>query len=115
MDALFSLGHGGAREVVTALREPEALDSVRVTLKVLEEKGYVTHQREGRRNVYVPRQSMAEAQRSAWQQLTHTFFRGSPSRALLALMDLSADRLTDRDLDEIAQWAQQSARKGRKR
>jgi BlaI family transcriptional regulator, penicillinase repressor len=81
MDALFALGEGGAREITTALREPDALDTVRVTLGVLEKKGLVRHRTEGRRHVFMPAQSRDEARRSAFTRLTRTFFGGSsPSR-----------------------------------
>ena len=50
IDALYALGEGGAREIAEAIREPEAYDTVRVTLAVLEKKGLVRYRVDGRRN-----------------------------------------------------------------
>jgi predicted transcriptional regulator len=115
MDVLFALGEGSAREIADAMREPEALDSVRVTLGTLEKKGLARHRVEGRRNVYQPVQSADEARVTAWSRLTRTFFGGSPSRALLALLDMSGERLADQDLDRLAAWVEeQNRRRARK-
>ena len=115
VDTLHALGEAGAREVAAAMGEPEALDSVRVTLAGLERKGVVRHRPEGRRHVYRPAESAERARRSAWARMTRTFFGGSSSQALLALLDMSRDRLGDDDLDRLAQWVdeQSRARKGR--
>jgi len=42
--------------------------------------------------------------RSALRRLTRTYFRGSPREAVLAMLDASAQRLSDEELDEIAAW-----------
>ena len=104
MDALYALHEAAATEVVEHIGEPSAYDSVRVTLNNLEKKGYLEHHQEGNRNVYRPLVPREEAQRSALQHLTRTFFGGSPSEALLAFLDVSGDRLTEEDLAEISRW-----------
>lgn len=102
VDAVHALGEGGAREVADALQEPGALDSIRVTLGVLERKGVLRHRVEGRRHIYLPTQSPDAARRQAWKQLTRVFFGGSSSRALLALVDLSGDSMKQEELDALA-------------
>jgi BlaI family penicillinase repressor len=116
VDALYAMGEGGAREITDALREPQAFDTVRVTLGVLEKKGLVRHRTEGRRHIYQPAQPKEQASRSAWKRLTRTFFGGSPGRALITFLDESRDRLDDDELDELQKWvaAQSRRRKGGK-
>lgn len=111
VDALYAMGEGSAREIADAMREPESLDSIRVTLRVLEQKGHVRHRAEGKRHVYAPVQSPEQARRQAWTRLTRTFFGGSASRALLTFLDLSGDRLDDRDLDELSAWVSRQSRR----
>ena len=112
VDALYAMGEGGAREITDSLREPEAFDTVRVTLGVLEKKGLVRHRSEGRRHIYQPAQPKDQASRSAWKRLTRTFFGGSPGRALITFLDESRDRLDDKELDELQRWvAAQSKRR----
>jgi len=110
LHALYAIGEGGAREVVAQMREPDALDSVRVTLAGLERKGAVSRRRDGRRHVYTPAQPVERAGRSAWQQLTRVFFGNSPGRALLTMLDQSGDRLSDDELDALEQWVRQQSR-----
>jgi BlaI family penicillinase repressor len=116
VDALYAMGEGGAREITDALREPEAFDTVRVTLGVLEKKGLVRHRTEGRRHIYQPAQPKDQASRSAWKRLTRTFFGGSPGRALITFLDESRDRLDESELDELQRWvsAQSKRRRGDK-
>ena len=111
VDALYALGEGGAREITDALRAPEAFDTVRVTLGVLEKKGYVRHRTEGRRHIYQPAQPKDQASRSAWRRLTKTFFGGSPGRALIAFLDESRDRLDEKELDELSRWVSSQSKK----
>jgi BlaI family penicillinase repressor len=113
VDALYALGEGGAREITDTLREPEAFDTVRVTLGVLEKKGYVRHRTEGRRHIYEPAQPKDQASRSAWRRLTKTFFGGSPGRALIAFLDESRDRLDEDELDELSRWVSAQSKKRR--
>jgi len=102
MDAVFSLEEATVNEVVSHLGEPEAYDSVRVTLGILEKKGYLTHRQEGGRNVYRATIERQKAQRSAMRHLLETFFDGSSRQAILAFLDMSGDGLDDEELDEIA-------------
>jgi predicted transcriptional regulator len=102
MDAIHALGEATVQEVVDHVGEIEARDSVRVTLGILEKKGYLRHRRDGNRNVYTPVIPRTVAQRSAMQHLAKTFFGGSTSRAILAFLDQSGHRLTQEELDEIA-------------
>ena len=111
VDALYAMGEGGAREITDALREPQAFDTVRVTLGVLEKKGLVRHRSEGRRHIYQPAQPKDQASRSAWRRLTRTFFGGSPGKALISFLGEAQDRLDDSELDELQRWVAAQSRK----
>jgi BlaI family penicillinase repressor len=107
VDALYAMGEGGAREITDAIREPDAFDTVRVTLGVLEKKGLVRHRTEGRRHIYQPAQPRDQASRSAWKRMTRTFFGGSPSKALISFLDEAEGKLDKTDLDELERWVAQ--------
>lgn len=102
MDAVFSQHEATVNDVVAFIGEPDAYDSVRVTLAILEKKGYLTHRKEDGRNVYTATIERDRARRSAMERLMETFFEGSTSQAILAFMDMSGDRLSDEELDAIA-------------
>lgn len=115
LEAVYALGSAGAREVAARLGEPDALDSIRVTLIGLEKKGAVRHRVEGRRHIYAPTEARGKASAAALKRVTSTFFGGSPKRALVALLDLSEDSLAKEDLDELERWVKERNRRERGR
>lgn len=100
IEIVYRLGEASVAEVVGRMEHDPGYDSVRVTLGILEKKGHVKHRREGRHYVYSPTVPHEAASRTAIRNVLHTFFRGSPSRAILALLGMS--RLSREELDEIA-------------
>jgi predicted transcriptional regulator len=104
MDIVYRLGEAGASDVSRRMEDDPGYDSVRVTLGILAKKGHLTYRRENRRHIYSPTVPREKASRSAVQGLVRTFFEGSPSKAILAMLDESSARLSDEDLDEIAAW-----------
>ena len=107
MDILYRLGESGAAEVAAQMADDPGYDSVRVTLGILEKKGHVRHTKDSRRNIYCPTVPRDRATKSAVQNLTRTFFKGSPSKAILTMLDLSSAKLSEEELDEIAAWIKQ--------
>jgi BlaI family penicillinase repressor len=105
MDIVYRLGEASAADVAGRMDPDPGYDSVRVTLGILEKKGHVKHRSEGRRYVYSPTVPHEAASRSAIRNVLHTFFRGSPSRAILALLGMS--RLSREELDVIAKWIEE--------
>ena len=112
VDALYRLGEGAVVDVTRAMRGEPSHDSIRVTLGILEKKGYVTHRREGPRYIYRPSVPPDRARRQAAGHLTRTFFGGKPSRAILALLDMSSEELSREELDEIAARIERAGRNG---
>jgi BlaI family transcriptional regulator, penicillinase repressor len=115
VDMLYALGEGGAREIADAMREPDAYDSIRVTLGVLERKGLVKFRVDGRRHIYAPSQPRSDASRSAWRRLLRTFFGGSPGRALISLLDMSGDKLADDEFEKLSRWVAEQSRRRQER
>ncbi|HKY61019.1 MAG TPA: BlaI/MecI/CopY family transcriptional regulator [Gemmatimonadota bacterium] len=111
VDALYRLSEGAVADVLRVMPGEPSYDSVRVTLGILEKKGYVTHRREGARYVYRPTVSAEQARGQAARHLTRTFFGGKPSRAILTLLDMSAGQMTRDELDEIAVRIERASRK----
>ncbi|MDX1555538.1 MAG: BlaI/MecI/CopY family transcriptional regulator [Xanthomonadales bacterium] len=101
MDAIYRLGSGGVQEVLAEMTDPPGYNSVRVILGILEEKGYLTHKKRGKRYIYYPRQSASSAGRKATRQLLRTFFPDSTPSAVATLLDVSEKNLSDDDLAEL--------------
>ena len=110
MDALYRAGRATANEVVAALPGSPHLSTVRTQLRILEEKGVISHEVDGPRYVYAPNVPRHAARRSALRHLVDTFFEGSSVKVMTALLSNDSAGLTDRDLDRIAELVR-SARK----
>ena len=113
LDALHRLGTASAADVRNALIDPPSDSAVRTHLRILEEKGHITHEQDGPRYVYRPTVERETAGRSALRHLMSTFFDGSPDRAVAALLDETAPDLTEGDLDRLATLVDQARRQGR--
>jgi BlaI family transcriptional regulator, penicillinase repressor len=113
MDVIYRRGRATASEVLEDLPDPPSYSAVRALLRILEEKGHLDHAQDGPRYVYSPRVRPETARRSALRHLVDTFFRGSASDAVAALLDLSAGKLSDDDLERLAKQIEQSRKEGR--
>lgn len=102
MDVLYRLREAGVADVVAHLPDQPDYHAVRVTLANLEKDGYVHHREDGPRYVYRPIVPPEEAERMAIRHLLKTFFAGSPSRAILTILDMASMRLPPEELKEIA-------------
>ena len=113
MDAVFRLGEASVADVRDALPDPPSYSAVRALMRVLTKKGELAHRSDGPRYVYRPTTSREEARAGALERLLSTFFDGSPSKAMTALMDLSGDDLSDEELEELEQLVRDARRAGR--
>lgn len=110
MDAIYRLGSAAAADVREEIPDPPSYSAVRALLRVLEEKGHVTHRQEGPRYVYEATTPREEARASALERVLSTFFDGSPGKAMAALLDLSAQDLSDDELAELETMIQDARR-----
>ena len=113
MDALHQRGRATAAEIQAALPDPPGYSAVRALLRILEGKGHLKHRREGARYVYVPRVSQASARRSALKRVVATFFQGSVTQAMAALLETADTRLPDSELHQLRQLIEQARKEGR--
>lgn len=113
MDAIYRLGAATVAEVREAIPDAPSYSTVRALLRVLTEKGDLSHTTDGPRYVYRPTTPAEEARTSALERVLSTFFDGSPTRAMAALMDLSSEELSDEELDELESLVQSARGEGR--
>lgn len=113
MDAVYRLGEASVADVLASIPDPPSYSSVRALMRVLTEKGELTWVADGPRYIYRPTTPAEEASTSALERVLSTFFDGSPSRAMAALMDLSATELTDEELDDLERLIRDARGEGR--
>ncbi len=103
MDVLYRLGRATASDVRSNLEGSPSDSTVRTQLRVLEAKGHVRHEEQGLRFVFMPTVARMSARRSALKHLVNTFFDGSSAKAVAALLGGEAARVSDEELDRIAE------------
>jgi predicted transcriptional regulator len=108
MDILYRRGRATAGEVMADLSGTPNYSTVRTQLRVLEEKGHVRHEEHGLRFVYTPAVPRSSARKSALRHLVDTFFDGSAESAVAALLGGEGTKLSDQQLDRIADLVKQS-------
>jgi predicted transcriptional regulator len=113
MDVLHNQESATAAEVRAALPSPPGYSAVRALLRILEEKGHVKHRQEGARYVYLPCVSRQIASRSALKRLVSTFFQGSATQAMAALLEAHDTQLSDAELTKLQQLIKQAKKEGR--
>jgi len=108
MQILWEKGAATVSDVVEALPKRLALayNTVLTTLRILENKGYVRHEKEGRAFVYSPVVDRSQACRSAVKQVVTRFFDNSPG--LLLLNILEHEKIEDGELRRLKKMIEDS-------
>jgi BlaI family penicillinase repressor len=110
MAVLWENGAATVAEVRDALADDLAYTTVLTILRTLEEKGYVTHDEEGRAHRYRPLVEKQKAEKSAVSKLVKKLFKGSPEALLTQLV---ADRkLSAADLKRMRKLIDEQLKKG---
>ncbi|HEU0013783.1 MAG TPA: BlaI/MecI/CopY family transcriptional regulator [Longimicrobium sp.] len=100
MDIVYRRGRATAAEVLDDLPDPPTYSAVRAALRLLEEKGMLAHQAEGKRYVYLPTTPRRQARTTALRHLVRTFFNGSPEQVVNALIE--DGQTSSAELDRLA-------------
>jgi BlaI family penicillinase repressor len=108
MDILFRRSRATAEEVMHDLSGEPSYSTVRTQLRVLEEKGHVRHEEDGRKFVYMPAVARTAARKVALRHLVDTFFEGSVERVVAALLGGEASRLSHEELRRIHQLVEEA-------
>jgi BlaI family penicillinase repressor len=110
LDVIYHLGRATASEVLERMPDAPTYTTVRGLLRVLEAKGHVRHEDEGGRYVYIPTLTKQRAAKSALKHVVQTFFDGSPSNAMAALLG-SERKLSEDEIDRLAELVENARHK----
>jgi predicted transcriptional regulator len=112
MDILVRRKRASAAEVLEDLPDPPSYSAVRGMLRLLEEKGYVKHEWDGPRYVFIPAADPDRLRRDAVRHLVETFFDDSTESAVVALLGSSERRLDAEQLDRLAKLIERAKKNG---
>jgi len=104
MKILWTRGESAVADIAAAAAEdgPLAYTSVLTTVRILEQKGYVTHRQQGRAFLYSPCVAEHEASRSEIRHVLERFFGNSRERLVLSL--LGDEEMSPEELRRLKEW-----------
>jgi predicted transcriptional regulator len=108
MSVLWQRGTATVGDAVAALRKNRAVSysTVQTILRILENKGFVTHEKVARAFVYRPLIDERQARHRALRHLLSRFFNGSAS--LLVLNVLDDENLDPAELQRVKKAIQEA-------
>ena len=101
MDIIYEMKEATALQVMERLPSPPGYSAVRALLRVLENKGHLSHRQDGARYVYTPILAKEKARRGALRHLLKTFFDNSTEDAVAALLDMSEDNMSEEEYQRL--------------
>ena len=113
MDILYQSGRATAAEVRDLMPDPPSYSAVRATLRILEEKGLLKHEYDGKRYVYAPRVARDKAVQGALDHLVATFFQGSAMSAVMTLLEQPGVEISSQDVERMSALIERARKEGR--
>lgn len=113
MEIIYRQGSATAVDVMGHLPGKPVNATVRTMLAVLEEKGYLKHERDKGRFIYSPVIPLKSARNSALDQVLDTFFKGAEASAVVSILKKSEAKLTEEEIEAILELIEKSRKEGR--
>jgi predicted transcriptional regulator len=108
MEIVYRRGRATAAEVLGEIPDPPTYSAVRAALRLLEEKGRLSHEMDGKRFVYVPTTPRSRARTTALKDVVRNFFGGSAEQVVNALLE--DQKPSAAELDRLARLIAQARR-----
>ncbi|KPD13157.1 transcriptional regulator [Phaeobacter sp. 11ANDIMAR09] len=101
MTVVWATGGGTVRDILAVLNQAQerAYTSVATVLKIMEQKGFLTSERQDRSLIYRPAIPKAEYQKTSLKDLSSKLFNGTPAALVARLVD--DEEVTDDMLVEM--------------
>ena len=113
LDVVYRMGEVSASDIQREAPDVPSYSAVRATLSVLEEKGHVEHEPDGRRYLYQPTVRPEKARSDALMDLVRTYFDGSAEHAAVALLRMSDSALSESTIERLADEIELARKDGR--
>jgi len=113
MDIVYQRSEASAADVASELPDRPGYSTVRKLMSILEDKGYLYHDREkNNRYIYHPTIPAEQASESALANIMDTFFKGSAGRAAIALLKRSEAHISEEEKETIIRLIEASRQRG---
>lgn len=108
MQIVYRLGKVSAVEVMEALPDKPVNATVRTMLGVLEDKGFLSHEREKGRFIYYPTIPLTKARKTALYNVLDTFYKGAEASAVMSILKESGGKLSEEEAASIIELIEKS-------
>lgn len=108
MNVVWEKGETTVHDILEALPKDEtpAYNTVLTIMRILEQKGYLSHTKDGRAHLYRPLVGRHEARQSALKHMVRSFFDNSPE--LLVQNILDDEKITTDELNRLKKMIEES-------
>ena len=110
MAALYRNGTSNIAEIAAAIPNSPSDTALRTLLRILEDKGYVSSNKDQRKNIYTPTVSRKEAAIPALRHVLETFFDGSLSGAVAAHLADPSQPVSEEEQQRLMRMIDESQR-----
>ena len=111
LDVIHRLESASVSDVIDQMQDPPSYSAIRALMRLMEEKGYIKHRKQGAKYIYSSTQTRTNASKTAMKHLVHTFLENSTEEAVLALLDSSELKLSEKELKRISKIIESSKTK----
>ena len=112
MEVIYRSKSASVKEVLDEIPNPPTYSAVRSILNILEEKRFLKHSKQGKKYVYSPTISPRKATNSAVKQLLTTYFDNSLEKAVITMLEMHNDDLTDADFKRLSRIIERARKEG---
>jgi BlaI family penicillinase repressor len=113
MDIVYAHGEVTASRVVAQMPDALSRAAVRTFLRILEDKGHITHRLDGREFVFRPTIARTKVGQSAFRRVLDVFFSGSLEQAVAAYLAENHEPLDPDELEKMAALIRHARKQGR--
>ncbi|GAA4175009.1 Penicillinase repressor [compost metagenome] len=100
MQELWEMGRGFVKDIIDRLPEPKpAYNTVSTIVRILETKGFVSHESFGKSHQYLPKISKEEYKKGITGKLLNNYFDNSPKSMLSYFLE--ENKLDVKELNDI--------------
>jgi predicted transcriptional regulator len=110
MDLVYRMGEASAADIHRDLPDAPTYTTVRGLLRILVDKGHLRSEQDGKRYVYKPSTPRPAAGASSIAHVVNTFFAGSASEALAALLGTQRKRISEEELARLSRLVAKARR-----
>jgi BlaI family transcriptional regulator, penicillinase repressor len=109
---IYARGRATAEEIREDLADAVSNSAVRTFLSILEDKGFLRHENEGKRFIYLPIRPKEEAGIEALKDVVRTFFANSAATAVAALIKAPDGKIPAEEYQRLVSLIESAKPKG---